>query len=597
MSIFLSSLVALFIREVLSGIHVSPINEVDCDRIRDPTHWKTETDSHFLAEGESILLSCGICKKCGKLERRCSARTGLEDWTIQRSRYLGYGGAVGGTIEDKPFDLPQIRMRLHERLWTRFGATADPMYSLLRSDYSQPKDEQTESWNESANRPPPLSSNVNLYMAVAKVNQQAKVLRPPRVPSRFSRVMLNTDSVLIRQTRVEDTGVYYCFWMGKRLKEWAITVVKEHDEPFRHVTLPTEYDETTLAFLENVHNGKPLNTSISEVVSGQIESLDAENLVDYNLRLYTDWLPWTQCVPCMFTEQTGYSAEFSPDGFHMRVGICRVRVLDPFLPVRPHSLAILVDETLRAYSNKGLPCRSHLIKEAMQLYGPSALKHRPSEIQHRKCVAACSDDQKGNRIQTYKFPTRVQLRLNEGERTKITCPIRGPIKGPVSWYYSFADPDILVNVTQTAVASETVEEYGSPSAYLMTKVQPVIVSTLHSTTRGRFRLDPGHNLIVAEILAHPPEEENRLHHLICIHGDPRATQETGFSDWTGIIEIQVAPRLFAATVLSKLSQVVLLLIPFILACGTFLIIVLTIHTERKPNMRAAAEGFTNKPPP
>ncbi|KAF6771627.1 hypothetical protein AHF37_08435 [Paragonimus kellicotti] len=151
------------------------------------------------------------------------------------------------------------------------------------------------------------------------------------------------------------------------------------------------------------------------------------------------------------------------------------------------------------------------------------------------------------RIQTYKFPTRVQLRVNEGERIKITCPIRGPIKGPISWYYSFADPDILVNVTKTAVASETLEEYGSPSAYLMTQVQPVILSTLYTTTRGRFRLDPGHNLIVAEILAHPSEEEKRLHHLICIHGDPRATRETGFSDWTGIIEIQVTPRLFAAT--------------------------------------------------
>ncbi|KAF8572268.1 hypothetical protein P879_01286 [Paragonimus westermani] len=488
-------------------------------------------------------------------------------------------------------------MRLHERLWTRFGSTPDPMYSLLRSDYSQPKDEQTESLNGSVTRPPSLSSNVNLYMAVAKMNQQAKVLRPPRVPSRFSRVLLNTDSVLIRQTRVEDTGVYYCFWMGKRLKEWAITVVKENDEPFRHVTLSTLYEEAILAFFENAHSEKPLNTSIHEPASRQIGSLGAQNLVDYNLGLYTEWLPWTQCVPCTLIKQIGSSTEFSVDGFHMRVGICRIRVLDPFHSVRPHSLAILVDETLRRYSKRGLPCRSHLIKEAMLLYGPNAVKYRPSEIHHRKCAVSCTDEDGGKRIQTYKFPIRVQLRLNEGERTKILCPIRGPIKGPISWYYSFADPDVLINVTRTAVTSETLEQHGSPSAYLMTQVQPVVVSSLHITTRGRFRLDPGQNLIVAEILAQPPEEEKRLHHLICIHGDPRATRETGFSDWTGIIEIQVTPRLFAIIVLSKLSQVVLLLIPFILACGTFLIIVITIQTERKPNMRAAAEGFTNKPPP
>lgn len=580
----------------IAGMHVSMIDYVYCDDAISTEYAQTLADSFLLSEGESLRLDCGVCKFCSGMAKECHPKFDYEGWTIQRSRYLGYGGSTEGEINDIPYELPKIRMRLHERIWPGASEFPEPVDSFLRSDYPDATSSASFSRNESDSTPRTLAQNINLYILVAKTDQQAQMLRPPRKRNRFSRVQLTADTVHIRQTRTTDTGVYYCYWNGKRIKEWAVTVVKASEEPFRHISLPTYYDESIaasnrIAAMEG--NGSSIFTFQGD---GQPETLRPETLLDYNLRVYTDWGLWSECVPCIHLDGSGHS-EISASATQMRVGTCRVHIVDTFHSVRPHPLAILVDATMRTYNKRGLPCRSHLITEAMHLYGPEILKRRPSELQQRQCAVTCSTFPKSERKQSFRFPTRVQLRVHEGEKLVVSCPIRGPLRGPITWYYSYSDREKLINLTTNALRKETIENYGSPSGYLITLLTPVNVSSLHRYTRGRCRLDPGESLAFAEVMTNPPNQEDRLHHLICIHGNPHSTREQGFSDWAGIIDIRVIPRSFTALFLGKLSQVVLLIIPFVLACGTFIIIILTIHIERKPNMRAATEGFTSKPPP
>ncbi|OON14860.1 hypothetical protein X801_09345 [Opisthorchis viverrini] len=580
------------------GIHVSQIDQMDCEKLKEATFRKTESDSFLLTGGESLKMDCGVCKHCPEMAQECTTRRDFQSWTIQRSRYLGLGGEMGGEITDVRFDLPEIRLRLHERLWPGAQYYPDEVDAMLRSDFSERVTPSTVENSSAEFTPPPLSPNLNLYMMLAREGEQAKVLRPSGLERTNSRIQLTADTVYIRQTRTEDTGVYYCYWNGKRLKEWAVTVVNALDEPFRQVTLPTKYDEFAMQQLEAEISAENHSTELLlKNGDGRPQSLDPQNLPEYNMRVFTDWLPWTDCVPCTAADQLPRSTEPGGDGIQMRVGICRVRVLDLFHSIRPHSLALQIDDTLRAYSDKGLPCRSHLIKDAVLLYGPQVLKFRPSEIQQRKCVYTCPQTAQNKRQTTYRYPTRVQLRVNEGEKLVIQCPIRGPVRGPISWFQSTFNDTEMVNLTHEAVSESIISEYGSPSRYLMTKLKPIGATEIMRKTRGRIRLDQAQNLVITEVMHKTRPTGTNYERLICVHGDPRSTREIGFSDWAGIIDIEVISRIFAVIVLSKVTQVVLLLIPFLLACGTFLIVVLTIRTERKPNMRAAAEGFTNKPPP
>ncbi|CAH8589723.1 unnamed protein product [Dicrocoelium dendriticum] len=374
-----------------AGLHVSLIDYVYCDDAIQNEYTQTMADSFLLSEGESLKLDCGVCKFCSAMAKECNEKSDYEGWTIQRSRYLGYGGSIEGELNDAPFELPKIRMRLHERIWPGASMFPQPVDSFLRSDdalLQSGASAASPGRNDSEAKSRTLAQNINLYILVAKADQQAQVLRPPRKRNRHARVQMTVDTVHFQQTRTTDTGVYYCYWNGKRLKEWAVTIVKAYEEPFRHISLPTYYEENIassnrIAAMEN--NGSTIYIYPGD---GQPETLRPATLLDYNLRVYTEWGLWSDCVPCIQLDGPSQS-EIAAAGTQMRVGTCRVRIVDTFHSVRPHPLAILVDATMRTYNRRGIPCRSHLISEAMLLYGPDTLKQRPSELQMRECAVKC----------------------------------------------------------------------------------------------------------------------------------------------------------------------------------------------------------------
>ncbi|VDP77145.1 unnamed protein product [Echinostoma caproni] len=505
--------------------------------------------------------------------------------------------------------------RLHERIWPNLRGVSEELVSVLHSRIKSKsadgsstslydvnfEEEKRTTGKRKKNITYELVSAPRLYIFVAKPNEPGYVLTTSH--GRFSkgRTQLIKDKLVIKRTRVEDTGMYYCYYEGRKIREWAVTVVSGHDEPFRNVPQPIEFEQTVLEKLRDQNDGDN-RTLVDELLSGtpslinSVRPLNSKKLLKNNLEIRSEWSSWTECVPCTPLDQLPRSPEPGGDGFQMRVGTCRVSLLDPFHRVKPHELSLQIDELLRVHARRGLPCRSHLIRDAMRLYGPKALIIRPNEIMLRECIRTCPMVKK-TKTKFYKLPKRVQLRVNEGENLVISCPVRGAILGPISWFYAPLDMDELVNLTTTAFMSDTIKLYGSPPIFLTTVLSPVHVVSLFDSTRGRYRVDTAYNLIVAEAIAKPSEDEIRLNHLICIHGDARTTNDSELSEWAGIVDVEVVPRAYSVVMMSKLSQVVLLLIPFALAVGTFVVIAITMQTERKPNMRAAADGFTSKPPP
>ncbi|CAL8094193.1 unnamed protein product [Calicophoron daubneyi] len=540
-------------------------------------------DSFLLTEGESLLLNCGLLNDTKVAQEFDRA---LDEWFIQRARYVGYGGDVGGRVEEAPFNLTVIRRRLRRRLWPN---AQDLPTSILELEQSVSDDKNaTDKPVKPTANVRQLQSNLKFYFVVSKAGQPTSVIKYEGARYYKLRIQQEKDKLLFKQTRSEDTGVYYCVWNGRTMAEWAVTVLKPEEEPYHYVGIA------------DINSTEEMSKTVDKEVSYRSKSalfnpsglFLPQALVGYNLRLYTHWEPKTPCAPCTPKEQMLRSAEAGADGAEYFIGTCYISILDPFYPVKPHELSLRVDRILRQYKPKGLPCRSHLIVEAMDLYGPDEINHRPSEIVIRECRRECpnmTDDEPA----AFSYPQRIRLRLNEGASTVISCPVQGLAKYTVSWYYSYSDPKDLVNLTQTALSPEIIKIYGSPARYLMSELIPVRVADLFQQTRGRYRLDPAQNIIVTEILPPSEEDDQSMLHLICIYGN----SDSGFPDWAGIIDIDVVPQSHFVALLSKISQVVLLLIPFLMACGVFLIIAVTMHTERQPYMRAAAEGFTKKPMP
>nr|CAH8875038.1 unnamed protein product [Trichobilharzia regenti] len=212
-----------------------------------------------------------------------------------------------------------------------------------------------------------------------------------------------------------------------------------------------------------------------------------------------------------------------------------------------------------------------------------------------------------SRVQSY--PKHVTMRVNEGERLVITCPVRNSPEKPITWFYAPDNNEELMELTKTAYNLSIIRQYGSSTRYLATKLKQIDFTTLIKETRGRYKLDSAYNIIVAETVSIRNEKYKGLHHLICVHGDACAVRYDNnknnsddlitinndtYGEWSGIIHIDTIPRSGFVIFLSKLTPVVQLLIPFILALGLFFIVILTLYTERKPKMRLAANGMTIK---
>lgn len=195
-----------------------------------------------------------------------------------------------------------------------------------------------------------------------------------------------------------------------------------------------------------------------------------------------------------------------------------------------------------------------------------------------------------------RLPKRIVIQVNEGEPLIITCPIRNSVEKPITWLYAPDSFDELMKLIKTAYNFTTIIQYKTPLRYLITTLKQVNFTTLIRETRGRYRIDPAYNIIVAETVSLNKTQYKELHSLICIHGDAYSIPNGSdiYPDWSGIIYIDVLPQSSLARILSKLTPVIQIMMPFVLALGIFFMIMLTLYTERRPKMRLAAKGLVVK---
>uniref|UniRef100_A0A5K4EEI9 Ig-like domain-containing protein n=1 Tax=Schistosoma mansoni TaxID=6183 RepID=A0A5K4EEI9_SCHMA len=219
----------------------------------------------------------------------------------------------------------------------------------------------------------------------------------------------------------------------------------------------------------------------------------------------------------------------------------------------------------------------------------------PTSLEHIR-LSNITTSLKSSSNKLSRFPKRITIQVNEGEPLIITCPIRGFIEKPITWLYAPDNFDELMKLIKTAYNYTTIIQHKTPSRYLITTLKQVNFTTLIRETRGRYRIDPAYNIIVAETISVKKTKHKELHNLICIHGDPYSIPNGSdiYPDWSGIIYIDVLPQSSLARILSKLTPVIQIIMPFILALGIFFMIILTLYTERQPKMRLAAKGLVIK---
>ncbi|VDP48954.1 unnamed protein product [Schistosoma margrebowiei] len=465
--------------------------------------------------------------------------------------------------------------RLRKRIWQNISSLLSALPLLY--DDGRLKAEVTTEANLKARN---LSS---LYFTVTKPGQPTRVIKTSTTSTHLSETILR-----IKNAKSEHTGIYRCIFKGEVLRAWSVTVLKPGDEPFRNL----------FSQLKIIQEKPELISGNTSDDDDDLKSLVTQHLINNNLKLYTYWNSWSECVPCTPKE----NSSFTKSGMQIRIGICHVTPIDRFYSIRPHMLAVETEEVLKLFSGPGLPCRSHLIRSSMLKYGPKEINSRPSELMIRSCIRECSGFNnitglfKSPFNKLSRLPKRIAIQVNEGEPLVITCPIRNSVEKPITWFYAPDNFDELMKLIKTAYNFTTIIQHKTPLRYLITTLKQVNFTTLIRETRGRYRIDPAYNIIVAETVSLNKTQHKELHNLICIHGDAYSIPNGSdiYPDWSGIIYIDVLPQSSLARILSKLTPIIQIMMPFVLALGIFFIIMLTLYTERRPKMRLAAKGLVVK---
>ncbi|CAH8680620.1 unnamed protein product [Schistosoma rodhaini] len=544
---------------------------------------QTVYESYLLSEGDGLVLSCNVCSEYFKDKETWEHGSAKNDLFIQRPETTGGQGLgasdINLSVAPYPTSLEHIRLRLRKRIWQNISSLSSALPLLY--DVGHLKAEVTPEADLKARN---LSA---LYFTVTKPGQPTFVIKTSTTSTHLSGNILR-----IKCANTEHTGIYRCIFKGEVIRAWSVTVLKPGDEPFRNL----------FSQLKIIQRKPELISGNTTSDDDNLKSLAAQYLINNNLKLYTYWNSWSECVPCTPKEDFSFTREIVKSGMQIRIGICHVTPIDIFYSIRPHMLAVETEEVLKLFSGPGLPCRSHLIRNSMLKYGPKEIKLRPSELMIRSCINECpsfsniTTSLKSSSNKLSRFPKRITIQVNEGEPLIITCPIRGFIEKPITWLYAPDNFDELMKLIKTAYNYTTIIQHKTPSRYLITTLKQVNFTTLIRETRGRYRIDPAYNIIVAETISVKKTKHKELHNLICIHGDPYSIPNGSdiYPDWSGIIYIDVLPQSSLARILSKLTPVIQIIMPFILALGIFFMIILTLYTERQPKMRLAAKGLVIK---
>ncbi|KAK4475345.1 hypothetical protein MN116_002409 [Schistosoma mekongi] len=475
--------------------------------------------------------------------------------------------------------LEHIRWRLRKRIWQNLSLVSNELSLLYEDAYMATK--ITSEADLIA------QSSSELYFTFTKSDQSTTVIK-----RNTENIHVDKDVVRVRRAKSEHTGIYRCIFKGQIIKVWSVTVLRPGEEPFRNIFLP-------MKIVTNQSEPVSENETKSD---NYLNPIPTQYLVNNNLKLFTYWYSWSDCVPCTPKDLSPFTQKMPKGGMQIRIGICHATPIDRFYLIKPNALAAETGEAFKLFSEPGLPCRSHLIRNSIWKYGPKEIHLRPSELVIRPCILECpsfgdftsSSTSSINKLS--RFPKRISIQVNEREPLIITCPVRSSIVKPITWFYAPDNFDNLMRLIKTAYNQSTIYYYKTPLRYLITTLKQVNFTTLITETRGRYRIDSAYNILIAETISLKKTQYRELYNLICIHGDaysiPNSTDN--YPEWSGIIHIDVLPQSYLAKVLSKLTPVVQIIMPFILALGIFFIVILTLYTERQPKMRSAAKGIVVK---
>ncbi|VDK33945.1 unnamed protein product [Taenia asiatica] len=487
--------------------------------------------------------------------------------------------------------------RVRFRLFAGFGSIPD---DILRSESKNALLKELFLGNHT-------KQQLKLFYTVEKPGRGPQRINSMRTQYTSPRVYVYMDQLILRQTRTKDTGIYTCMYRGRPRIIWAVTVLAAGEEPYRQTIAPIVYLE---------------NNETETKASKSVRTLRQKTIIPANIQIYTSWGPWSPCVPCVAQLPPGIPElgffERGGEGFQMRVGTCYTRMLDSFFPVRPYKLARYATKPLRQFGRSGLPCRSHLIARGVMESGIRALKKRPSELIIRPCYRPCPAPKDSILYSFIPFtrgmvkasaleaadevpkPSIKRIRIRDGDSFVLSCPLRGTVHSPISWFRLPTSKSETSNLTSTALMAGAFGAFGTPSGWLAFHAEQVNLSTLLTKTRGRVRLDPAYHLIYAEAKsasdAAVDRESGRLpvFRLACVHGDARGSNFK-WSDWTGVLTVETIVRWSQLEVITGLSTAVSVLMPAFLSLATVCMAVNCLVDERKAAMRAAAAGRAQRP--
>ncbi|VDM31190.1 unnamed protein product [Hydatigera taeniaeformis] len=448
---------------------------------------------------------------------------------------------------------------------------------------------------------------LNLFYTVEKPGRAPQRITSTKTRFISPRVYVYMDQLILRQARKKDTGIYTCMYRGRPRVTWAVTVLGAGEEPYRQTIAPMVYLK---------------NNETDPKVSKSIRTLRRKTIIPANVEIFTSWGPWSPCVPCVAQLPPGIPElgffERGGEGFQMRVGTCYVRMLDTFFPLRPYKLARYATKPLRQFGRSGLPCRSHLIARGVLESGIRALKKRPSELIIRPCYRPCSAPKNSLLYSFIPFtrgmekmsaleaanevskPSIKRMRVKDGDSFVLSCPVRGTVHSPISWFRLPTSKSETSNLTATALMAGAFGAFGTPSGWLAFHAEQVNLSTLLMKSRGRVRLDPAYHLIYAEAKSAIDAAVDKgsgylpVFRLACVHGDARGSNFK-WSDWSGILTVETIVRWSQLEVITGLSTAVAVLMPAFLSLATVCMAVKCLVDERRAGMRAAAAGRARRP--
>ena len=82
---------------------------------------------------------------------------------------------------------------------------------------------------------------LKVFFTVEKPNKSPQKISSTKTRYFSPRVYVYMDRLVLRQTRIKDTGIYTCIYRGRPRIVWAVTVLAAGEEPYRQTIAPMVY--------------------------------------------------------------------------------------------------------------------------------------------------------------------------------------------------------------------------------------------------------------------------------------------------------------------------------------------------------------------